>query len=133
RELDPLETAVVTAGTLHAGTVSNVIPQTATLTGPVRTYTPETRDFLQQRLTEMSMAIAQSFRATAEVIYLRGYPAMINDPEMTAFAESVAKEVLGEDNVHYGKPIMAGEDLAYVLEKVPGCMISLGTGNPDRG
>jgi metal-dependent amidase/aminoacylase/carboxypeptidase family protein len=58
---------------------------------------------------------------------------MINDPEMTAFAQSVAEELLGEDHVHYGKPIMAGEDLSFVLEKVPGCMISLGTGNPDKG
>jgi amidohydrolase len=133
RELDPLETAVVTVGALHAGTVGNVIPQTATLTGTVRTYTPAVRDLMQRRMTDLASSIAEGFRATAETIYLRGYPPMVNDPEMTAFAQSVAEELLGTDNVHYGKPIMAGEDLAYVLEKVPGCMISLGTGNPERG
>ena len=133
RELDPLETAVVTVGTLHAGTASNIIPQTATLTGTVRTYQPEVRDYLEQRITEMAATIAQGFRATAETVYLRGYPPMINDPEMTAFAQSVAEELLGAGNVHYGKPIMAGEDLAFVLDKVPGCMLSLGTGNPERG
>ena len=133
RELDPLETAVVTVGALHAGTVGNVIPHTATMTGTVRTYSPTVRDFIEQRMTEVAASIAQSFRATAEVVYLRGYPPMVNDPEMTAFAQSVAEELLGDDHVHYGKPIMAGEDLSFVLDKVPGCMISLGTGNPERG
>jgi amidohydrolase len=133
RELDPIETAVVTVGTLHAGTVNNVIPQTATLTGTVRTYTPAVRDMLQSRITEMAATIAQSYRATAETVYLRGYPPMVNDPAMTAFAQSVAEELLGPDNVHHARPIMAGEDLAYVLERVPGCMLSLGTGNPARG
>lgn len=133
REIDPIETAVVTVGTMHAGTAHNIIPQTAKLTGTVRTYKPELRDYLEQRITEMAATIAQGFRATAETVYLRGYPPMINDPEMTAFAQSVAEELLGVDNVHYGKPMMAGEDLAFVLEKVPGCMLSLGTGNPERG
>ncbi|MEX2315202.1 MAG: amidohydrolase, partial [Thermomicrobiales bacterium] len=133
RELDPLETAVVTVGTLQAGTVSNVIPHTVKMTGTVRTYKPEIRDYMEQRITEMAATIAQGFRAIAETIYLRGYPPMVNDPGMTAFAQSVAEELLGGEHVHYGKPIMAGEDLAFVLDKVPGCMLSLGTGNPERG
>jgi amidohydrolase len=133
REVDPLETAVVTVGSLHAGTVGNVIPHTATLTGTVRTYSPEVRDHIEQRMSQIASSVAEAYRATAETVYLRGYPPMINDPEMTAFAQSVAEELLGEDHVHYGKPIMAGEDLSFVLEKVPGCMISLGTGNPDKG
>jgi metal-dependent amidase/aminoacylase/carboxypeptidase family protein len=81
----------------------------------------------------MAATIAQAYRATAETVYLRGYPPMVNDSAMTAFAQSVAEELLGADNVHHARPIMAGEDLAYVLEKVPGCMLSLGTGNPARG
>jgi amidohydrolase len=133
REVDPLETAVVTVGAIHAGQAGNVIPQTATMTGTVRTYNPDVRDHIELRMQEIASSVAEGFRATAEVVYLRGYPPMINDPEMTAFAESVAEELLGDDHVHYGKPIMAGEDLAFVLDKVPGCMISLGTGNPDRG
>ncbi len=133
REVDPLETAVVTVGAIHAGQAGNVIPQTATMTGTVRTYNPAIRDHIESRMQELASSVAAGFRATAEVVYLRGYPPMINDPEMTAFAQSVAEELLGDDHVHYGKPIMAGEDLAYVLDKVPGCMISLGTGNPERG
>jgi amidohydrolase len=133
RELDPIETAVVTVGTIQAGTVDNVIPQTARMTGTVRTYIPAVRDHMESRLTEIAQVVARAFRAGAEVVYLRGYPPMINDPEMAAFARGVAEELLGAENVHVAKPIMAGEDLAFVLDRVPGCMLSLGVGNPERG
>lgn len=133
REVDPIETAVVTVGKLEAGTVHNVIPQTATLLGTVRTYTPEVRDMLETRLKEVASGIAATYRATAETVYLRGYPPMVNDPEMTAFAQGVCEELLGQENVHHGKPIMAGEDFSYVLNEVPGCMITLGVRNDERG
>lgn len=133
RELDPIETAVVTVGTIHAGTVNNVIPQTAKLTGTVRTYVPAVRDHMEQRLTEIAETVARAYRAEADVVYLRGYPPMVNDPEMSAFARTAAAEIVGPENVHDARPIMAGEDLAFVLERVPGCMLSLGVGNPERG
>lgn len=133
REVDPLETAVVTVGSLQAGAAHNVIPHTVQMLGTVRTYTPELRDHLEQRVTEVSETIAKAFRAEAEVVYERGYPPMINDPEMSEFARAVGVELLGADNVHHGRPIMAGEDLAFVLDRVPGCMLSLGVGNPERG
>jgi amidohydrolase len=133
REVNPIDTAVVTIGALHTGHAGNVIPQTAQMVGTVRTYTPEVRDLLERRVKEMASGIAAAYRAEADVIYLRGYPPMINDPEMTAFAFSVSEEVLGADHVHHAPPIMAGEDFAYVLEKVPGCMISLGVRNEEKG
>lgn len=133
REVDPLETAVVTIGRLDSGTAHNVIPQTAVLQGTVRTYDPGVRDHLEARIKDMASSIATAYRAEAETVYMRGYPPMINDPEQTEFARSVCVELLGEENIHHGRPIMAGEDLAFVLEKVPGCMLSLGVGNPERG
>ncbi|MCO5176498.1 MAG: M20 family metallopeptidase [Thermomicrobiales bacterium] len=133
REVDPIQTAVVSISTLHAGTAGNVIPQTAQMTGTVRTYDPAIRDMLEQRMGEMVPAIASGFRAEAELIYMRGYPAMVNDPEMTQFAMETCEELLGDDNVHVSAPMMAGEDFAYVTERVPGCMISLGVRNDERG
>jgi amidohydrolase len=133
REVDPLETAVVTVGKLSSGTVHNVIPQTATLLGTVRTYSPELRDYLETRIGEMASTIAAGFRAEAETIYLRGYPPMINHVTEVGLVREVATELLGADNVHDARPIMAGEDMAFVTEKVPGCMFSLGVGNPERG
>jgi amidohydrolase len=133
REVDPIETAVVTIGVLESGTASNIIPQTATMRGTVRTYTPEVRDHLEARIKDMASSIASAYRAEAETVYMRGYPPMVNNPEMTEFARSVAVELLGDENVYDGKPMMAGEDMAFVLEKVPGCMLSLGVGNEERG
>jgi amidohydrolase len=133
REVAPTETAVVTVGRLDSGTVHNVIPHTARLLGTVRTYTPELRNYLETRVTEMARDIAKSFRAEAETIDLRGYPPMINHEAEADLVRAVGVELLGAEKVHQAKPIMAGEDMAFVLEQVPGCMFSLGVGNPERG
>ena len=133
REVDPLATAVVTVGKLEAGTVNNVIPHTASLAGTVRTYDAGVRDQLEARIAEMAAGVAGAFRAEAETIYLRGYPAMYNDPGAVELARNVCAELLGDDNVFEAPPIMAGEDMAFVTERVPGCMLGLGVANPERG
>jgi metal-dependent amidase/aminoacylase/carboxypeptidase family protein len=111
----------------------NVIPQTAHLSGTVRTYAPAVRDHIAQRIGELAASIAKGFRAEAETVYLRGYPAMYNDEGAVALAREVAEQLLGADNVFDGPPSMAGEDMAFVAEKVPTCMLSLGVSNPERG
>ena len=133
REINPSDTAVVTFGTLHAGTANNVIPATAEMTGTVRTSAPEVRDHIERRIGEIASNVAAAFRAEAETIYLRGYPPMINDPELTATVRSAAEEDVGADNVFDREPLMAGEDMAFVSEKVPTTMIGLGVANPERG
>jgi amidohydrolase len=133
RETDPLETAVVTAGKLVAGTATNIIPQTAVLSGTVRTYAPAVRDHIEQRMSELAAGIARGFRAEADAVYLRGYPAMYNDPTASDLARRVAEELLGADNVFDAPPSMAGEDMAFVAERVPTCMLGLGVANPERG
>jgi amidohydrolase len=133
REIDPTEAAVVTVGKLESGTVHNVIPQTATMLGTVRTYSPELRNFLETRVGEVASTIAAAFRAEAETIYLRGYPPMINHEAAVNLVRDVGTELLGAAHIHDARPMMAGEDMAFVTEKVPGCMFSLGVGNPERG
>ena len=133
REVSPMDTAVVSIGKLESGTIHNIIPHTASMLGTVRTYNEDVRDFLEKRITEIVPAIAAAFRAEAEVVYLRGYPAMVNDAERVERARAVRCELLGADNVLPGAAMMAGEDMAFVLQKVPGCLFSLGVGNPDKG
>lgn len=133
REVNPLDTAVVTFGKLIAGTANNVIPDTAVLEGTVRTYNPEVRDHIERRIGEVARGVAQAMRAEAEVTYLRGYPPLINDPEVTQIVREAAAEVLGPENVLPREPLMAGEDMAFVGERVPTCMYSLGVGDPERG
>jgi amidohydrolase len=133
REIDPFEPAVVTVGKLQAGTATNIIPDHAVIEGTVRTYAPAVRDHLERRIVELASGLAQAMRARAEAVYLRGYPAMRNDPELSALARQVAVELLGPDRVFDREPIMAGEDFAFVAERVPVCMIGLGVANPERG
>lgn len=133
REVNSFESAVITFGSLHAGSTSNVIADSATLDGTVRTYNPEVRDLIEKRLAEVVTGIASSFRADAHVSYLRGYPALYNDEGLAELVRSVGVELLGEDKVKEAKASMGGEDMAFVGEKVPTCMFRLGVGNPEMG
>lgn len=133
RETDPFETTVITVGKITAGTATNIIPDRAVLEGTVRTYSPHVRDHIESRLKALAHSLAEAYRAKAEVIYLRGYPPMYNDPELTAFVRQVALDLLGEHRVFDRQPIMAGEDFAFVAQHVPVCMIGLGVANPEKG
>jgi amidohydrolase len=133
RETNPMDTAVVTVGKLLAGTATNVIPATALLAGTVRTYSPEVRNRIERRMAELASGIASGLGAEAETIYVRGYPPLHNDPAMAEHAREVCTELFGEENVFEAPAGMAGEDMAFVGEKVPTCMFSLGVGNPDKG
>ncbi len=133
RETNPMDTAVVTVGQIHGGTARNVIPATVTLEGTVRTYNPDVRDNMEKRITEVAQGIAASFGAEADVIYTRGYPALHNDPEMAEHARAVCVEIFGEENVLEAPAGMGAEDMAFVAQRVPTCMFSLGVGNPEKG
>ncbi len=132
RNVDPMDSAVVTIGKLHAGTASNIIPHTAKLEGTVRTYDPDVRDHIEKRVKELVTGIAQSMGASAEVAYLRGYPPLINNSDMVSLVKDAGAEVLGAENVFPSRPKMAGEDMAFVAERVPTCMFSLGVSDPER-
>ncbi|MGA7671382.1 MAG: amidohydrolase [Nitrolancea sp.] len=132
REVDPFEPAVVTFGTLHGGTANNIIPAQAEMNGTVRTHSPEVRDLIEKRIGEIATGVAEAMRAEAQVIYLRGYPSMRNDDAMSEVVREAAIEVLGADNVKGREPSMAGEDLAFVAERVPTCMFGLGVSDPAR-
>ena len=130
RNLDPLKSGVVTVGAIHGGTAANVIPQTAELTGTVRSLLPEVRDLLERRVSEVALGIAAAYGATARVEYSRGYPITVNHTRETDFAVKIASEVAGPGKVIGDTPpIMAGEDFAFMLEARPGNMIFIGNGD----
>lgn len=145
RELAMADQAVMTIGTLHAGTAANAIPDTATMGGSIRTFDEETRAFLKERLIDVSEGIAKSFRATAEVTFGSGCPTLINDTELSNSADRYVKELLGEGKAFSvaqlnamgggGKSSKAAgsEDFAYVSQEVPAIMLALAAGQPDKG
>ena len=129
RNIDPMETAVITVGALHAGNASNVIPEYATLDISVRSFKEEVRALLEERIRALVAAHVDSYGARAEIDYLRGYPVLVNSEAETEFARSVAEELVGAGQViaPFG-PIAGSEDFAYFLQQRPGCFLRVGNG-----
>jgi hippurate hydrolase len=129
RNIDPLQTAVVTIGTAHAGSVSNVIPDSASLSLSIRSFSPEVRELLEQRITSLVRSQVESYGGDVEIIYERGYPVVINSVPETEFARQVAIELVGEEKVVFPfGPVTGSEDFAYYLMHKPGCFLRLGNG-----
>ena len=128
RSVDPTDTAVVTVGTIHAGTAVNVIPETAELGLSVRSFQPRTRALLEQRIRDIANSIAAAHGAKVSIECDHGYPVVLNSDEETAFATEVAKELVGADKVATCPMIPGSEDFAYFLEHKPGCFLRLGNG-----
>lgn len=130
RNADPLDSLVISTTQFHAGTVNNVIPQTAELSGTVRTLTKEMRKFAEQRIKDIAQSVGTAFGATVDVKYENNYPVTFNHAGETAFAAQVAKRVAGERNVNEAvAPLMGGEDFSYMLEARPGAFIFIGNGD----
>jgi len=129
RNIDPTQTAIVTIGAVHAGKAANVIPEQAKMALSVRSFSPEVRDRLEQRITELAQTQARSFGGDAQVSYQRGAPVLVNSQAETEFACQVAQELVGVDKVQapFG-PVTGSEDFAYYLQHKPGCFLRLGNG-----
>ncbi len=130
RNVDPLQSAVVSICMFQAGHTDNVIPQHARLRGTARSLTPEIRDQLQQRIGEVVDGTARLYGATAKITYHRGYPVLVNHERQTAFAAEVAREIAGGDKVDTDiAPMMGAEDFSYMLAERPGAFIFVGNGD----
>lgn len=141
REISALEPTVITVGSLQSGDTNNVIPDTAVLKGTIRAFGLENRNFVKQRLLEISKGIAESSRATAEVEFTRECPYLDLDGELERQLEEYSSELLGEDYVLNLGSIGGGslakntgsEDFAFVSEKVPSACAYLAAGSIDEG
>jgi amidohydrolase len=133
REVDPIDTAVVTVGAIHGGTAPNVIPESVVLRGTCRTFREGTRRLVHRRVTALAAGVARSFGARAEVEYEEHLPATVNDPSLAALGRLAAADAAGARNVVTAAPSMGGEDFSLFLQKVPGCYAFVGLRNERRG
>ncbi len=133
RNVDPIEPAVVTVGSLHAGHAANVIPDTAQILGTVRTLNPDVQALIVKRIEEIATGVCEAMGATATFDYTFGVPATINDPGAVALVRVAATEVVGEDKLITPNPSMGGEDFSFFLIERPGAMFMVGSNNPERG
>jgi hippurate hydrolase len=130
RASDPLDPAVLSICQFKAGDARNVIPQTASLAGTVRTLTAAMRDLVEARVREVVAGVATQSGTKIDLSYRRGYPVLVNHPVQTDVAAEVAGEVAGESRVSTDfPPLMGAEDFAYMLEARPGAFIFLGNGD----
>jgi hippurate hydrolase len=128
RNADPVHNMVVSVTSFETESKAfNVIPETVTLKGTVRTMSTEMREMAEKRLPEIASGVAATFGGTAEVNYIKGYPVMVNHEEQTEFAASVATKVSGD--CEEAPLVMGGEDFAFMLEERPGAYILVGNGD----
>jgi amidohydrolase len=130
RNVDPLQSAVVSICVFAAGNADNVIPQTAHLGGTARSFSAPVRDLLERRLHEVVEGTARLYGAKAKLTYLRDYPVTRNHESQTAFAAEVAAEIVGRAQVDTdAAPVMGAEDFSFMLEKRPGAFVFIGNGD----
>lgn len=140
RELAMDDQAVLTIGSIHAGTAKNVIPDTAVMGGSIRTFDEKTRAFIKERMTQITEGIAKCFRVKAEVSFGNGCPTLVNDSDLAACIPKYAKELLGEQRAFSAEQLKSAafkaagsEDFAYVSQEVPAVMVALAAGRLDKG
>jgi amidohydrolase len=133
REVSPVQSAVVTIGSVHGGQAFNVIPDEVVLTGTIRTFDDALRRSMPERITRLARGIAEGLQCTAAVEVRAGNPPVVNDAGAAEIARRAAARVVGDANVVAPEPTMGGEDMAVYFERVPGCFVFVGSANPARG
>ncbi|SDI75094.1 M20 family metallopeptidase [Alteribacillus bidgolensis] len=131
RRVDPQEPAVVSVGSFVAQNAFNVIADRAKLTGTVRTFSEDVRSLLEKELETITHATCQGANAEADFTYSRGYPAVVNHEEETAFLADCAYQVPGVTETEEMKPQMGGEDFAYYLKHAKGTFFFTGAQHPN--
>lgn len=132
REINPNETCVVSICTVHAGTLSNIIPNDVQLTGTVRTFNPKIREQLPSIIERIIKNTCSSFRASYEYEFIYGTPATINEKKSSERAERAVKKILGEKGLIKYEKTPGGEDFAWLLEKIPGYLAFVGCRNEEE-
>ena len=136
RNVDPTDAVVVSICSMQTSQVGafNVVPESVRLVGTVRSFRPETRDLAERRLREIVIKVAEALGGSAQIDYMRGYPATVNSVREAAFAAAVGERIFGKGNVITDPtPTMGGEDFSYMLAERPGAYVWLGQGGGPGG
>ncbi len=134
RNISPLQSAVVSVTTFHGGEAFNVIPPFVELTGTIRSFDPQVRATVVHRFDEIVNGVAAGLGCQAEIEHIVMTPALVNDAQTAEIAQTVAMRVLPQSQISTSGPFtMGGEDFAYMMEKVPGLFMFVGSANPAKG
>lgn len=134
RGIDARDASVLSICTIHGGNAGNVIPEKVTMTGTLRNFDEAVRNTVVKNMEAILEGIASMYGGRYSFAVDRGYPALLNDDHIVELAGRACKKVFEEQNVYIlTKPIMGGEDFAYVSRKIPAAMVWLGCGNEEQG
>lgn len=133
RRVDPLDSVVITFGSIHGGQIGNVIPDSVVLQGTVRTLNPASRIFVLQQLRDFVTYTASATQTKMTINIGDGLPVLYNSPQLLSFCQKALAAIFSERNIVDAKPSMGGEDFSFYQECVPGFFLWLGTGNVDKG
>jgi len=130
RNVNPVDTAVITVGSLQSGSAYNIISARAELIGTIRSFNEQVNQQLQQRMTEMAQGICLAYGATCEIDFPSSVPATINSVAGAQLMQTVAEQIAGPEQVAQITPMMVAEDMSEFLNRAPGCFILLGASDP---
>ncbi len=126
RQIDPLEPAVVTIGSIHGGTIHNVIPRTVRMLGTVRAFSDDVRNAMPQRIERVLHSCCQAMGASYDFKYLWRYPVTTNDPSQTQYARALAESIFGVERVVTADKLTGAEDFSFFAQRVPACFYTVG-------
>lgn len=132
REVAPMDTAVISVGSLTAGKASNIIPESVLISGTIRTFDPATRIKVLKRMEEVTQGVSAAFNCKASLVLHPVTPAVINDPQVTNVVHQVASAVMGEENIEECRT-MGSEDMAFINALVPASFLFIGSKNDEAG
>lgn len=132
RRVGPTDSIVVTVGMFEAGSAPNILPETATIRGMIRTLNPQTREQAKNDFRQIINGVAATMNVEADIDLRDGYSATVNNDGMTKLMAAAAAKVLGKENVRtYAAPGLGTEDFGYFLQEAPGCSFYYGVGKPN--
>jgi amidohydrolase len=126
RHIDPLEPAVVTIGSIHGGTIHNVIPRTVRMLGTVRAFSEEVRNKMPERIERVLKSCCDAMGASYDYEYLWRYPVTSNDADQTRYARALAARVVDAERIVTADKLMGAEDFSFFAQRVPACFYTLG-------
>ena len=133
RNKSPIDSGVLSITQIHSGSATNIIPNSASLIGTVRTFTLPVLDLIESRMRDIAEHTAAAFGATIEFRFHRNYPPLINHDLETLFAVGVMEDVVGKERVDAQvEPTMGSEDFAFMLLEKPGCYVFIGNGDGEH-
>jgi amidohydrolase len=133
RNVPPLDTAVVSVTSIHAGDAFNVIPDHASLQGTIRTFSPEVRQRVLQRFQQVVAGVGAAMECQVDCQIKSISPALVNDSDLAQHVRAAARQVLPDSQIIADYRTMGAEDMAFILQRLPGCFFFIGSADPGKG